>query len=75
MNLKDIHEKEGRKALVRLADLVGCNPKYLEQLARGSRFPSPTLAFKLIAAEPRLKFESLYEAANVNSVEVLNSDH
>jgi hypothetical protein len=68
MNLKDIHEKEGRQALVRIAGQVGCNPKYLEQIARGSRFPSPALAFKLIAAEPRLKFESLYEAANVNAV-------
>lgn len=63
MNLADIHRTEGAAGLDRLAKRAGVSPKFLYQCATGRRFPSPKLGFRLVAADPRLDFESLYDRA------------
>lgn len=65
MNLADIYAADGIKGLTRIAQLVDVRPKYLYQLAkgksgRGKKRPSPELAWRLVEADPRIKFEDLY---------------
>jgi hypothetical protein len=62
MNLLDIHRAEGLNGLRRLAHEAGTDATYLWQLAtawRGKK-PSPDLAKRLIAADPRLTLDDLY---------------
>lgn len=62
MNLSDIYMEGGYEALKKLAESAGTNPQYLRQCAtrwRGKK-PSPALAIRLIAAEPRLKLDDIY---------------
>lgn len=47
----------------RLAAKINANPKYLWQIASGPKTPSPTLAFRLVEADPRLDFVRLFESA------------
>ena len=65
MNLKDLYDEGGFAALKRLAEKAGTDPQYLRQCATGWRGkrPSPPLAGRLIAAEPRLTYEDLYRQA------------
>lgn len=63
MNLKHLHSIEGAPGLQALAAKVGTSPKYLHQCATGPRMPSPAMAWRLCAADPRLVFEELYIAA------------
>lgn len=63
MNLKKLYETEGMVALKSLAGKAGTDAKYLYQCASTSKMPSPKLAFRLCAADPRLVFEDLYQAA------------
>lgn len=66
MNLRDLYEKEGFDALKALAKSAGTDPQYLRQCAtnwRGKR-PSPDLARRLIAADPRLTWEDMYRLEN-----------
>lgn len=62
MNLHDIYQEGGFAALRRLAEAAGTDPQYLRQCATGWRGkqPSPKLARRLIAAEPRLTLDALY---------------
>lgn len=62
MNLHDIYEEGGFSSLKALGEAVGADPRYLHQCATGWRGkkPSPTLAAKLIAADPRISWEDLY---------------
>lgn len=62
MNLSDIYRNEGFAALKRLAAATGADPQYLRQCAtnwRGKR-PSPALAQRLIAVDPRITLDALY---------------
>ncbi|TVO53832.1 hypothetical protein [Denitromonas halophila] len=63
MNLSDLYKSEGIAALGRLADATQSSRKYLYQCATTSRRPSPDLAVKLIAADPRLTLDDLYAAS------------
>lgn len=63
MNLHDIHQEGGAKALDAIAERVGCNPRYLWQIATGRRFPSPQFAHRLVEADRRITIESLYRDA------------
>lgn len=63
MNLHDLYQEGGFAALKRLAEATHTNAQYLRQCAtrwRGKQ-PSPRLARRLIAAEPRLRLEDLYD--------------
>ncbi len=67
MNLFDIYQEGGRKALNRLAEAVGSDGAYLWQCAtrwssKGGKpkEPSAVLARKLIKADPRLTMDDLY---------------
>lgn len=63
MNLRQLHEREGPPGLQALAERVGTSPKYLYQCAFGPRMPSPAMAWRLCAADRRLVFAELFEAA------------
>lgn len=63
MNLTDIFETEGRQGLIKLAEKVGCNHKFLWQCASGRREPSPNMARRLVEADPRLTIEAIYSAS------------
>lgn len=56
MKLSELTPKERRD----LADRAGTNPVYLYQCGAGLRQPSPDLAKRLMRAEPRLTWESIY---------------
>ena len=69
MNPYDLYEEGGFPALKRLAEAAGTDPQYLRQCAtpwRGKR-PSPELAMRLIAAEPRLTLDDLYRTPTEGS--------
>lgn len=59
MNLRQMHDKEGRGYFVLLAKKVGTVPAYLSQCANGVRKPSPQMAQRLAAADRRLKLPDL----------------
>lgn len=65
MNLRELYDEGGFAALKRLAEAANTDPQYLRQCAKGWRGkrPSPDLALRLIAAEPRLTLEDLYGQA------------
>lgn len=56
MKLSDLTPQERRD----LADRAGTNPVYLYQCGAGLRQPSPDLAKRLMRADPRLTWESIY---------------
>ena len=60
MNLSDIYAEERFHGLSVLAEKVGANAKFLYQCATGRRRPSPEMGWRLVDADPRLKFEDLY---------------
>lgn len=59
MTLKELLKKEGPGVFIRLAEKVGCSPRYVSQCAYGHRNPSPALARKLVAADSRLTLAAL----------------
>lgn len=59
MNLRQLHDREGRGFFVVLAKKVGTVPAYISQCANGVRKPSPQMAKRLAAADRRLKLEDL----------------
>jgi hypothetical protein len=65
LSLRDIYQEGGFSALKRLAEASGADAQYLRQCATGwrGRQPSPRLAKRLIAADPRLSLEALYAVA------------
>ena len=62
MTLHDLYKEGGFQALKRLGERAGANPQYLHQCATRwhGKEPSPTLARRFRAAEPRLTWDGLY---------------
>ena len=62
MNLSDIYANEGLDSLKGLARKTGSDAQYLRQCATGwkNKRPSPELAAKLIVADKRITYNSLY---------------
>lgn len=63
MTLNELYTLEGFQGLKRLAAAAGTDAQYLRQCATGwrNKRPSPELAEKLIAAEPRLTWEGIFK--------------
>lgn len=59
MDLKAYFEATKPKERRVLAEQCGTSEEYLRFCANGYRRPSPTMAMKLVAAEPRLKLAEL----------------
>jgi len=59
MNLSELYQAEGAKALQALAVAVNTHPQYLYQIATGRNAPGPKMVRKLVRADPRLTREEL----------------